>query len=284
VRYQRGFSLVELLVALSIITLLVAVLLPALSAARSLARRMGCASNVRQVTQAMHVYATENEGYWPYAVRTGSGQSDPISFDEALRPYLGRDVPPQSQMKASNGLPSASGHPVFVCPSDPTRGQWQPDFANRSYAMTGDTARMRKPSTNLPPEWSEVEPQFQRDAYPSAAPSQTLVLSELSYKPNAAGSDGNRQGAMATSKVYGANEHHPVYQPTSIIPLSGNSSALGTADVKPLHGTRNKPVCNYAFLDGHVSAYRPEETIGPGGDIAGGASGSQGFWTLGPND
>ena len=61
----RGFTLVELLVVISIIALLISLLLPALSRARRLALRIVCASNMRQVGVAMAEYADVNRGTYP---------------------------------------------------------------------------------------------------------------------------------------------------------------------------------------------------------------------------
>jgi prepilin-type N-terminal cleavage/methylation domain-containing protein/prepilin-type processing-associated H-X9-DG protein len=64
---RRGFSLVELLVAIAIIALLVSILLPSLNQARELARRVVCASSSRNLGTALNCYATESDGWLPSA-------------------------------------------------------------------------------------------------------------------------------------------------------------------------------------------------------------------------
>jgi prepilin-type N-terminal cleavage/methylation domain-containing protein len=62
---RRAFTLIELLVVISIIALLIALLLPALGAARESANQVLCASREKQLALAVIVYAEDNEEYFP---------------------------------------------------------------------------------------------------------------------------------------------------------------------------------------------------------------------------
>jgi prepilin-type N-terminal cleavage/methylation domain-containing protein/prepilin-type processing-associated H-X9-DG protein len=68
---SKGFTLVELLVVMAIIAILIAMLLPALSRARLQAKSVACQSNMRQVGQALLIYAGNWRG-WLYPPERGA--------------------------------------------------------------------------------------------------------------------------------------------------------------------------------------------------------------------
>lgn len=65
---KRGFTLVELLVVIGIIALLISILLPALTKARSFAIRVKCSANLRTLGQTLYMYASSNKSRMPMYV------------------------------------------------------------------------------------------------------------------------------------------------------------------------------------------------------------------------
>ena len=61
----KAFTLVELLVVISIIALLLSILMPSLGKARKLAQRVVCASNQKQIVVAIETYASAYNGWYP---------------------------------------------------------------------------------------------------------------------------------------------------------------------------------------------------------------------------
>ncbi len=81
----RGFTLVELLVVLAVISMLMAVLTPVLNRARQSVRAVQCLSNERQMVQAALNYTTAHRGLWP-AAYTLADDGRYIAWDTTTHP------------------------------------------------------------------------------------------------------------------------------------------------------------------------------------------------------
>jgi prepilin-type N-terminal cleavage/methylation domain-containing protein/prepilin-type processing-associated H-X9-DG protein len=123
---RRGFTLVELLVVISIIALLIAILLPVLSSARDAGRSVQCLSNERQVGIAFNTYAEEFADYIPAVdilISAGGTWCQKLGRGG----YIGAATPHTTTF----GLTVSERWLVFRCPGEGTPG---PDSGvNMSY-------------------------------------------------------------------------------------------------------------------------------------------------------
>jgi len=126
-----GFTLVELLVVIAIIGVLVALLLPAVQAAREAARRSSCSNNLKQIGLGLHNYHDTILSFPPGWIDHPTTNAEQWGWSALMLPYI-EQGPLYDKLGVSRGslqermtVDGANVYPatrtplkVFICPSD----------------------------------------------------------------------------------------------------------------------------------------------------------------------
>ncbi len=192
---RRAFTLIELLVVIAVIGMLVALLLPAVQAAREAGRRMQCANNLRQIGLAMHNRLTTFRALPPNGIYTYSGSvmvsTSPWSAVSRILPFIEQENLAQAiDFNVSyNAQPGISSRRIatYVCPdevndkgsgSDPTYGNkyWTLNYAVNQgtwAVLSGKASSMRYGDGAFSPT-QEIRPSEFLDGM-----SNTLAVAEV---------------------------------------------------------------------------------------------------------
>jgi prepilin-type N-terminal cleavage/methylation domain-containing protein/prepilin-type processing-associated H-X9-DG protein len=279
---KHGFTLVELLVVIAIIGILIALLLPAVQAAREAARRMQCSTNVKQVGLAILNYENTNK-MLPIGMNIALPVFKAHSAFAALLPYVEQvDLYEKYNFEqriyhADNYRVTCMHIPAYLCPSDNASGRlMNGGFARSNVVVCFGSTTVGKSAT----DWS-TDGAFQRDIGKRLSDftdgtSSTAVASEViagrddnysddhCFDARGVWSEGSSMGACAYTHLNTPNSSvgdallmdsgQKNCVPDTKMPCSDSAGNTYFNEYAAAR-SRHPGGVNVAFADGHVSFY-----------------------------
>ncbi len=238
---KDGFTLIELLVVIAIITILAAILFPVFTAAREKARQSTCASNLKQLSIALQMFAEDHDGRFPCAFFNNRD----IAF--------GPEMPAQWKGAIFRYLKTTQ---VFICPSDPFGAEKRVFVAERK--QFDEPASYRLNNTLVQRDPFDFAPAVPYTLSDVKNPSELILLCESKPFP---GNNPVSQGGTEWNQV-AAYVKMKELPPAQIDPRQ-------TEETSPVAMKRHNGGANYGFADGHTRWMRWEQTWLPSGQLNG---------------
>ncbi len=246
---SSGFTLVELLVVISIIAVLASMLLNGLARSKALAQSLKCRSNLRQLILTTHLYLTDHSYYPGYrAVTAGSGSG---KWESALDAYLRQPQkteyfgPEHAAIAVLMGKPFMSLQGVFACPS--YRGipytssyGYNTGGAPHRNLIAGDPLGLGCKGPHVPFIAREYHESQVKEA-DVLVPSEMLAFGDNVYGKTQVHRRGHREVVL-----------YDDFDFISRLSTKEGGSRIRTREVQKRHLGK----LNYAFVDGHIESMK----------------------------
>ena len=235
-RRRSAFTLVELLVVIGIIALLISILLPSLASAREQANAIKCASNLRNLGNAMTMYIGQT-GYYPGHVGKAESGRNIAVWPVRLRPFL------------------SNNQGVFNCPSQQDGFEWDKRTGTGANYATAADARYGYDIGELLLDVSRVPFSYAYNDWGAGNSTDPTV------QPNQRGLGGDlwvKWREQRASRVRKAAEMIAIADGTVDGVWDYNIDPVDPAEFP---GKIHKKGANVLFCDGHVTWYSQQELV-----------------------
>lgn len=294
VKTTKAFTLVELLVVIAIIGLLVALLLPAIQAARESARRNQCSNNLKQIGLAIQLRHDAKKLLPPGRNgRTSSGNSGVNTFGVSwafeLLPYVEQAPLFQALVRAlpstdpQNAVAMRTAVSTFICPSrrEPVadrnfdNNDQAPPEENRNVAAGGDYAGSAGLKIDFGLDNPNGEPAgiiggamytFSRNSILNVTDGTTSTIAAgekyIPTEDEVRQAQPNLDEAMmhyeqGDTAYFSGDNRFAILRSTECGMANGEVPATGSCGpgrLRELFGSEHSGISNFVFLDGHVQA------------------------------
>ena len=211
---RRSFTLIELLVVIAIIAILAAMLMPALQQARERAKTINCASNFKQIGNAMDMYTNDFDGWM-------------VPYSAKIKILIGSTLQ-TAQWSTQLNIKYIKSYKVFMCPSHTNAGKelaWSDSFQT-NVLMLNDA-----PRGSYGINWRSVGSRYANSSPQTDLPNK---LSNLKFH----------------SQVYAAMDVRDPVDPT----LGDYRVSSFKHNTIGMPAPRHNDALNIVYVDGHVGS------------------------------
>jgi prepilin-type processing-associated H-X9-DG protein len=296
-RSVTGFTVVELIAAVAVISMLVVLILPALAKAQTKMRSNRCLSNLQDLGTAVNLYLQDSNDKLPYAaLRYSTGKEEHhLAWDDLMGPYLGIDLTVEQRNR--DGASDGGSFKLLTCPQDTLPLRFNDNMPReeyrRSYAM---------PEHNLGLNTVAGREATAAD-WPPCPVNRTGIGIRLDGRPGYASGRWNHDdepGSMKAPKWQAAFQAAMIMDAPNTLFLTeqfdganhvGAWSGATISDISAHIGDKAVQApqdrFNYLMVDGHVESLVPQDSYNrkrPGATTATPATAPAGIWTVWQDD